>query len=92
MLNGMKVPMTIDNLFPLPILFPEGSLLWAIFFFFSANIEWKYSCPEHSADCDEQYVGVDADTIAAVISMAGQIVEEAGIPWLQTFLTNLEKV
>lgn len=55
-------------------------------------MEWKYSCPEHSADCDEQYVGVDADTIAAVISMAGQIVEEAGIPWLQTFLTNLEKV
>lgn len=54
-------------------------------------MEWKYSCPEHSTDCEEQYIGVDADTIAAVVSMAGQIVEEAGIPWLQTFLTNLEK-
>lgn len=55
-------------------------------------MEWKYSCPEHSSDCEDQYVAAEAGAMASVVSMAGQIVDKAGIAWLQTFLTNLENV
>jgi len=38
MSNGIEVPMTVDNLFPLPILLPEGSL----FFGLPSSFECKY--------------------------------------------------
>ena len=53
---------------------------------------WKYGCPYHSGDSDE-YVYKDLRTpapLAAVMSCAGQLVTETGLPWLQNFKANLE--
>ena len=53
-------------------------------------LEWKYNCPGHSSSPDE-FIGADAESVAATISVAGQLVETAGIPWLQSFLANLQR-
>ena len=37
-------------------------------------LEWKYSCPTHSSNSNDQFIGVGA----------------TGIAWLQSFLANLE--
>ena len=53
-------------------------------------LEWKYSCPTHSSNSNDQFIGVGAEVLAKTIAVAGQLVEAAGIAWLQSFLANLE--
>ena len=54
-------------------------------------LEWKYSCPEHSNSPDN-FIGAGAVSSAAeAVAIAGQLVEVAGITWLQSFLANWEK-
>ncbi len=54
-------------------------------------MDWSYWCPEHSNSADDYIQVTDKAFIADVVSAAGSLVEEAGIPWLQTLLANLEK-
>ena len=53
-------------------------------------LDWKYSCPTHSTNSSDQFIGVGAEILAKAIAVAGQLVEAAGIAWLQIFLANLE--
>lgn len=52
---------------------------------------WEYGCPKHSG-CSDDYVYKKSTiaSIASVISCAGQLVSDAGLPWLRTFMENLE--
>ncbi|MDR1221365.1 MAG: hypothetical protein LBL07_00610 [Tannerella sp.] len=53
--------------------------------------KWKYGCPGHSnSSSDElEYHFASNAALASVISCAGQLVNAAGVPWLQEFLHNL---
>ncbi len=52
---------------------------------------WEYGCPSHSGDSDEYvYKRATIASLASVMSCAGQLVTESGLPWLQTFMANLE--
>ena len=51
---------------------------------------WAYNCPGHSNSPDE-FVKASAQGLAKAVSTAGQMVQEAGIMWLQTFLQNMGK-
>ena len=53
-------------------------------------LDWKYNCPSHSSSPDE-FVGADAASVASTITVAGQLTDKAGIPWLQRFLENLQR-
>lgn len=55
-------------------------------------MSWRYKCPYHSTDANNQYLGVDRPaTIAKVIAVAGMYSEEAGLDWLNEFIVNLRK-
>lgn len=49
--------------------------------------KWKYGCPHHGGGYE--FLSVDAGTIASVIAMAGMLTGEAGVGWLQAFLSHL---
>ena len=54
--------------------------------------DWEYGCPRHSGGSDEYvYKKSTIASIASVISCAGQMVSETGLPWLRVFMENLEK-
>lgn len=54
-------------------------------------LEWKCSCPTHSNSPDN-FIGAGAVSSATeAVTIAGQLVEVAGITWLQSFLANWEK-
>lgn len=56
----------------------------------SAHImHWGYNCPTHSNSQDE-FVGAGLKAIAEAVSTAGQLVNDAGLEWLQTLLKNLK--
>ncbi len=54
-------------------------------------MDWAYWCPNHSTTPDDYVQVTDIAVIADVVSAAGQLVTQAGIPWLQTLLSNLER-
>ena len=53
----------------------------------------RYSCPVHSTTPEEIvfFNGADADSFTATMSVAGQLVETAGMLWLRRFLENFSK-
>jgi len=52
--------------------------------------QWKYGCPTHSGGSDNyEFVSVNSGELAATIAVAGQMVNEAGVAWLQAFLANM---
>lgn len=53
--------------------------------------KWKYGCPGHSTNNDEEldFQFASNAALASVISCAGQLTTAAGVPWLQKFLQNL---
>lgn len=53
---------------------------------------WGYNCPIHDKKGLGTYLKVsNPEVIADVVSVAGQIVRSAGIPWLQRVLSEIEK-
>ena len=51
---------------------------------------WKYSCPDHSGSSDD-FVGASAAALAEAVATAGQLVQEAGLDWLQKVLASLQR-
>lgn len=50
---------------------------------------WKYGCPTHGSETGYEFIGVTAGELAASIAVAGMIVNQAGVAWLQAFLSNM---
>ncbi len=51
----------------------------------------QWGCPTHSGDSDEYvYKQATPAGLAAVMSCAGMMVTECGLPWLQNFMASLE--
>ena len=53
---------------------------------------WEYGCPRHNG-CSDEYVykKTTIASLASVISCAGQMVSETGLPWLRVFMEKLEE-
>ncbi len=54
-------------------------------------MKWKYGCPNHMNGTDYEYLEASLVALAQAVSTAGQMVSATGLPWLQTFLANMEK-
>lgn len=52
--------------------------------------KWKYGCPNHSSG-EYEFLEASPASLAQAVSTAGQMVNATGIPWLQTFLANMQK-
>lgn len=50
---------------------------------------WEYSCPSHSQGANYQFLKASSGSIAVMLSTAGQLTTEAGVAWLQAFLSNM---
>lgn len=53
---------------------------------------WQYHCPVHEEAGLGTYVSVtNVKTLAKTLAIAGMMVEDAGIDWLQKVLTHIKK-
>lgn len=54
---------------------------------------WKYGCPNpnHGSGSESGYefIGTTSGELASVVAVAGQMVTQAGVAWLQAFLANM---
>lgn len=59
---------------------------------YASVAEWKYGCPSHKDPNSDEvvYEYGDIASMGAVISCAGQLVDEAGIDWLSNVINNLK--